>query len=341
VLAVILAVFLVMNTLVALTLVASALMIAVALDHVVMLLVRRGLRRNVSIAIVTGAALVVMVGGIMLLVPPVVEQAKELISHLPKLFQQLRETKYFASVRVWFKTPNNVEELKKRVPELVGGTAGPLLTVLGGVVNAIATAVTIVFLAIFMLIFGGKIVDAMLGEATPERRDRYAKMLHKIYNLIGGYLGGLVLICTINATLASTFLAIAGVPFFLPLGLMSGFSSLVPYAGPVVMGAAITLLAAVTGGLWKGVACAIYFVIYGQLEGNVLGPLIFRRTVHVNPLIILLSILFFAEVAGIIGAVMAVPVAAASQVVLRELLRVRRERLDLAKTAMNTPSETT
>jgi putative heme transporter len=181
-------------------------------------------------------------------------------------------------------------------------------------------------------------VQALLAEALPERRERYAVLLRRIYDLIGGYLGGLILICSINATLTITFLAIIRVPFFLPLGLASGFSSLVPYAGPLVAGASVSLLsAASTASLWKGLACVLYFVIYGQIEGNILGPLIFRRTVHVNPLIVLLSVLFFGELAGIVGAVLAVPVTAALQIVLRELLRERRERLKLAKTGLNTP----
>jgi predicted PurR-regulated permease PerM len=106
------------------------------------------------------------------------------------------------------------------------------------------------------------------------------------------------------------------------------------------MGAIITLMTMVTLGVWKGVACAIYFVVYGQLEGNILGPLIFRRTVNVNPLIVLLSIVFFSEIFGIVGAVMAVPLTAAIQILLRELLRIRRERLDLARTALNSPGNT-
>jgi predicted PurR-regulated permease PerM len=107
-----------------------------------------------------------------------------------------------------------------------------------------------------------------------------------------------------------------------------------------VAGATISLMALVTMGLWKGIACVIYFVVYGQLEGNVLGPLVFRRTVHVNPLVVTLSILFFGEIFGLVGAVLAVPITAALQIVVRELLRVRRERLHLQKTPMNTPGET-
>src|SRR5213078_1883483 len=104
------------------------------------------------------------------------------------------------------------------------------------------------------------------------------------------------------------------------------------YAGPFVAGTFISLLALVTGGFWHGVAAVIYFVAYGQIEGNVLGPLVFRRTVHVNPLVVTLSILFFGEIAGIVGAIVAVPVVAALQILLREVLRIRRDQLRLART---------
>jgi predicted PurR-regulated permease PerM len=104
---------------------------------------------------------------------------------------------------------------------------------------------------------------------------------------------------------------------------------MIPYAGPIVAGTGISLIALFTVGIGHGLASGIYFIIYGLLEGNVLGPLIFRRTVHVNPLVVTLSILFFGEIAGIMGAIVAVPAVATLQIVLRELLRMRRERLNL------------
>ena len=101
-------------------------------------------------------------------------------------------------------------------------------------------------------------------------------MLTKIYQSTGGYLGGLALICLVNAALTTIFLAIDGVPFFLPLGILSGLSSMVPYAGPFLAGTGISLIALFTAGTWHGIAAGIYFIVYGQIEGNILGPLIFR-----------------------------------------------------------------
>src|SRR5262249_52798303 len=155
---------------------------------------------------------------------------------------------------------------------------------LGGLLSAIAAAVTVAVLVIFMLIFGGRLIRAVLDEARPEHLPTYEDVLHKVYQSIGGYLGGLALVCSINATATTIFLAIDSVPFFLPLGIISGMSSMVPYAGPAVIGTGIAVIALLTKGLWHGIAAGIYFIAYGQIEGNLLSPIIFRRTVHVNPL---------------------------------------------------------
>jgi putative heme transporter len=235
------------HTLFALVITASALMIAVALDHIVALLVRRRMKRGLAIATVTGASLAVMAGAVLLLIPPMVAQTKQLITRWPSLLATIKSSRAYIRVVEELKGPH-VDEILQRLPDIIGDTASTVLTVLGGLLNGIAAAVSVFFLAIFMLLFGGQVVDALLGEAMPDRRARYRTVILKIYDLIGSYLGGLFLICSINATLACTMLAIVGVPFFLPLGLASGFSSLVPYAGPVVMGLIITIISAVTLG---------------------------------------------------------------------------------------------
>ncbi len=302
--------------------VASALA-AVALDHAVEAAVRRGLRRGLAIALVLLALLLLAAGLGILLVPPVVAQARALVDQVPELWRKLQDLPILSSA---LQQLDLRTELVKAGPAATGAVS-PVLSAIGGFVSAAGAVVAFAFLAIFMLVFGRELVGAALAELPSGARERYQRIGGKIYRSIGGYLGGLLGICAVNATLTTAALAIAGLPFFLPLGILSGSSSLVPYAGPLVAGAAITLLALATGGLWKALAVAIYFLLYGQLEGNVLGPLVFRRTVHVNPLITLLAILFLAEFMGVLGAVIAVPAAAAAQIVARELLGMRRERL--------------
>jgi predicted PurR-regulated permease PerM len=319
------------HSLVAITLTTTAVLTAVALDHLVQWLVRRKLRRSWAIIVVTLGGLGLIVGLAFTLIPPAVEQGKALVQQAPTFIRTARHSSLFERLDHQFHLAARIEQAEKDVPKMLEGAATPLLAALGGLLTLAGAAVTVFFLTVFMLIFGGPVIRAALKEARPERRRIYEGVAHKIYRSIGGYLGGLTLICTINATLTTAFLAINRVPFFLPLGIVSGASSTIPYAGPFVTGTFISLIALVTGGVWHGLASAIYFILYGQLEGNVLSPLIFRRTVHVNPLIVTVSVLFLGEIAGIIGAIVAVPVVAALQIVVREILRERRQQLELQR----------
>ncbi|HVV52212.1 MAG TPA: AI-2E family transporter [Polyangia bacterium] len=315
------------HALVSVTLVGAAVMIAVALDHAVAILERRGVNRSLAIAIISISLLGLVVALGFTLIPPAIDQGRQLIHDAPSFIRQARGSALFHRLDARYHLAARVTLAEQQLPDMLEGAATPILTALGGLLSALGATVTIAVLVVFMLIFGGRLIQAMLAEARPTHVATYRGLLQKIYQSIGGYLGGLALICSINATLTTSFLAIDRVPFFLPLGILSGMSSMVPYAGPAVVGTTISVIALLTKGTWHGVAAAIYFIAYGQLEGNLLGPLIFRRTVHVNPLVTTLSILVMGEIAGVIGAIVAVPVIATLQIVLREILRIRREQL--------------
>jgi predicted PurR-regulated permease PerM len=317
----------------AVALTGAALLLAVALDHPVRMLERRRIKRSYAIAIVMLAGLGLITAFGFTLIPPAVEQGKALVHDAPQFVRSARGSALFRTLDTRFHLAEYLMDIERRLPEMLQGAATPILNAVGDLLSGVAAAITIMFLVVFMLIFGGRLITAAVAEARPERRTTYEDVLGKIYQSIGGYLGGLTLICTVNATLTTSFLAIDRLPFFLPLGIVAGLSSMIPYAGPIVAGTGISLIALFTQGTAHGVACAIYFIVYGVLEGNVLAPLIFRRTVNVNPLVVTLSILFMGEIAGIMGAIIAVPVVATLQIVLREVLRIRRERLNLAREA--------
>lgn len=314
-------VFVILETQFALLLTLGGAIAAVAMDHAVEALARRGgLRRGWAIAAVLCGILVVWVALGALLFPPIASQARALTAEAPSLWRKLQETPLFASLDARF---HFLEQLRDAIP----GAATALSTAVGGIVSALGGILAFLFLAVFMLVFGRELAAAFFAEVvSPRSRARAVRIAWNIYRAMGGYLGGLLGICAINATLTTTLLVILRTPFFLPLGILSGSSSLVPYAGPLVAGGVVTLFVLVTGGTWKALAAAIFFVLYGQLEGNVLAPLVYRRAVDVNPLVTLLAILFLAELMGIAGAILAVPFAAAAQIVMRELLMLRRAR---------------
>lgn len=327
VLAVAALVLLVVRTQVALTLTGVAALLALALEHAVQRLERLGLRRMLAITVVMLGLLVALGTLALLLVPAATEQVDALVVQWPQLWKELRESQLIQALGERLRNLGWTRVLEE-TPKLASGKTLPELVMLaiGGAVGLAGSALTVFFLVGFMLAFGGGLLKRLLDLARPEHRLRYVRVLRNVYRATGGYLSGLTLICCINATLTTTVLATLGVPYFLPLGIMSGFSSMVPYAGPLIAGAFITLLTWATGGMWLALGVLTWFVLYGQLEGNVLAPLVFRRTVHVNPLIVLLAVLFCAELGGVVGALVAVPVAAAAQIITRELLLFRQER---------------
>jgi len=337
VLAVVTLVEAVTHALVSLALMGASVMIAVALDHAVVMLERRRMNRSLAIGLVCLVLLGLLVGLGFTLIPPVIEQGRELIHDATSFVRTARKSSLFHTLDLRFHLGDRVLEVERKLPELLEGAATPLLSAVGGVLSAVAAIVTVAVLVVFMLIFGGRLVGAMVKEARAEHRPIYEDVLGKIYHSIGGYLAGLTLVCCINGTMATTFLAIDRVPFFLPLGILSGFSSMVPYAGPTVVGTTISVIALLTKGTWHGVAAGIYYIAYGFLEGNIISPVVFRRTVHVNPLVTTLSILLLSEIGGVVGAIVAVPVAATLQIVLREILRLRREQLALKPGAATVP----
>lgn len=311
----------VLRTQVSLTLALGACMIAVAMNHAVERLTARGLRRRTAVAILVLGLIAVGAGLSLLIVPPFAAQAKALIAEAPSLLRKLRQTRFYLALDARFDLD---EQLRQSVPSSAAGAVAPLLDAIGSVLKAVAGVVTLLLLAIFMLVFGGELVSAALAKTSDRHRDRSERIVENVYRSIGGYVGGVLAICSVNALLTTTFLAISGMPFFLPLGIFSGFSSAIPYAGPLVAGSSITLLALITSGPVKAVATGIYFILYGQLEGSVLSPLIFRRTVHINPLVTTLAILFMAEFMGLPGAIIAVPAAATAQILAREILATQK-----------------
>jgi putative heme transporter len=337
VLAVVALVYAVSHALVSVTLIGTSVMIAVALDHAVKMLERRRVNRSLAIAVVCLALLGLLVGLGFTLIPPVIEQGRQLIHDAPSFIRATRKSSLFHTLDLRFHVGDRLLDAEKKLPELLEGAATPLLSAVGGLLSTLAAVVTIAVLVVFMLMFGGGIVRSIVREARSEHRPLYENLVDKIYHSIGGYLGGLVLVCCMNGTMATTFLAINRVPFFLPLGILSGFSSMVPYAGPTVVGTTISVIALLTAGTWHGIAAGIYYIAYGFLEGNVISPLVFRRTVHVNPLVTTLSILLLGEIAGVVGAIVAVPVAATLQIILRQILALRREQLKIRPGAAAVP----
>src|SRR5205085_5918431 len=145
-----------------------------------------------------------------------------------------------------------------------------------------------------------------------------------IYETVGGYVTGNLLISVIAGGSTTIVLVALGVPFAIALGLLVAILDLIPLAGAtlalIVVGAVAFLHSIVAG-----IVVVVFFIVYQQVENHLLQPIVYGRTVQLSPLVVLIAVLIGAELAGILGALGAIPVAGAIQVLIVDWLRHRRE----------------
>src|SRR3954469_9785021 len=308
----------------AITWVLISLFLALALNPAVEYLQhRRGLgRRGASVAAIYLLALLILVGITALLVPPLVRQASDLAGAAPGYVNDLThgrgplgflETKYHLTERVR-------EALGKQSGGGGGGGlasgAGTALSVGRGIATGLAGVITIIFMTLFMLLEGPAWADRAFGLMPERSQPRWRAVGHDIYRTVGGYVSGNLFISLIAGVSSGLVLFVLDVPYAVALGLVVALLDLIPLAGATLAAIVVVLVALAAQGVTAGIIVAVFFIVYQQLENHVLQPVVYGRTVQLSPLAVLIAVLIGAEVAGVLGALGAIPVAGAIQVVL-------------------------
>jgi predicted PurR-regulated permease PerM len=194
--------------------------------------------------------------------------------------------------------------------------AGAALTVTKSVLTAVAATLTIVFMTFFMLLEGPHWVERVMGLIPEEQQPRWRRVGHDIYRTVGGYVTGNLLISLIAGVSSGIVLWLVDVPFVVALGLLVGIFDLIPLAGATIAAVVCVLVAIAASGTTAAIIVAVFFIAYQQLENHLIQPLVYGRTVQLSPLAVLVSVLVGAQIAGILGALAAIPIAGAIQVVL-------------------------
>jgi predicted PurR-regulated permease PerM len=211
-----------------------------------------------------------------------------------------------------------VQNNQEKIRAFATGLTTPAAGVLRGVATGVAGVVTIFVLAYLMVLEGPKVVEGTLNLMEPQRRERVRRVGADCAKSITGYISGNLLISVICGVLTYIVLKVTGVPFAGLISLFVALADLIPLIG-ATLGAVVACLAAAVHSIPAFIAVAIFFLVYQQLENHLLQPLILSRTVKLNPLTVLVSILVAVELAGILGAFLAIPVAGMIQVIVRDL----------------------
>lgn len=304
-----------------------AVFLALALNPAVEKFERRGMRRGYASATVFLLALAAIVGLGFLVLPPLVRQVTDFIQAVPDLVDDLvagRGTLGFLQ-----RDYHIVDRIRSAIEENgVGGVLGvtaPAIAVAQSVFSVIIGSVAIAFLTYFMLLDGPRMVERFYAFLPESARPRWQRVGNEIYRTVGGYVTGNIFISIIAGLAALVALFALGSSYSVALAVVVAILDLIPLAGATMAAIIVSAVVFVELGWVKGVIVVVFFLLYQQLENHILQPIIYGRTVQLSPLIVLISVLIGAELAGILGALAAIPVAGIVQAVGRELLRYRSE----------------
>jgi putative heme transporter len=298
-----------------------ALVLALALDPPVTWLARQKVQRWLAVLGSFGVLLGAISAVVVTFAPVLVDQTRSLVARVPELLERLKQSSMLASLNERF---DLVDKASEHIATGTQVAFASVVAVAGGIAFGLVSTVTIVALTIFMLIFGRQLVRRGLDWIPPDRRQKVRDLGRGMHKAVGGYVLGSLVIAAIGGVVTGITLAILGVPYFLPLALLMAFLGIIPFIGPTIGGITVVGATFLASGSRAGIIAAVVFIAYQQLENEVLQPLVQRRTIQMNPLLIAIVMLVGTSYAGILGALLALPVAGAAQVVLRDVLERRK-----------------
>jgi predicted PurR-regulated permease PerM len=305
-----------------------AIFLAVALSGPVNWLNQR-MRRGFAILVVYLGLLLIPIGIGALIVPPLVTQLNNLVENLPQYAQDAQDFAHRnATLRKIEKNYDVVGKLKEqaqKLPARIGDAASVLGGIGLGLVNSLFALFTILVLAAFLLGSGRGWVDRALELRPPEHRERIRTALDHMSHAVGSYVGGALAQATVAAVSAYIVLLILGVPFGAALAIIVFFADLIPLVGATLGAIVVGIVTIFSDFPTATIVWVIFSVIYQQVENTLIQPQIQRRAVDVHPFIVLVAVLFGSTLLGVLGALVAIPVAASVQIGIREWWRYRHD----------------
>ncbi|MDX6726694.1 MAG: hypothetical protein QOK49_1499 [Baekduia sp.] len=319
----------------------TAAFIAIALSGPVNRLERR-MRRGFAITLVYLGLILVPVGLTALVVPPLVTQGTNLAGDLPNYANDVQsfvnKNERLRKLDQKYDITGSLNKQAATLPGRVGDAAKVLGDIGLGLVNSIFALLNILILSIFILAGGRRWIDAALGLRPEAERSRMRRVLDDTASAVGGYVQGALTIALIAGIQSFVVMELLGVPFAAPLAVLAGLASLIPLIGATAAAIVIGLVTLFNDFPTDTIIWAVWAIVYQQIENNIIQPQVQRRTVQVQPFIVLVAVLFGSTLLGILGAIVAIPLAASIQILVKEWWDWRQENRLAAIVDPDTPT---
>ncbi|NNN19398.1 MAG: AI-2E family transporter [Acidimicrobiaceae bacterium] len=310
-----------------------ALIVALVLDPAVKFLYRFNLKRSIASVIVFVAALCIFLVVVFLVTRPLYNAGVKFSHELPRLVNQAQTgTGRFGQLIRQFHVDSYVQANSSKLTSLLTQASGPAVVAAKTVLSGVARVVTIFLLSLFIEIEAPVLFGVIYQQAGPLRRVALMRVRRRLVKAITGYVLGNLLTSIIAGVVVYIALLALGVPFPIVLAVWVAVVDLLPLVGGLLAGVP-TVLFALLHSVAAGIIVAVIFIVYQQLENHILNPVIMSRTVRLNTLWVLISVLVGADLLGFIGALIGIPVAATIQVIGGEIwsMQQRKRGIDPAE----------
>jgi predicted PurR-regulated permease PerM len=240
------------------------------------------------------------------------------VDNLPGYIDDLRNNETLERYDEKYQIIDKLEAEAKKLPRRLGDAVGTLRDVTVGVFTRAVQFLTVLVLTFILLLDGRRFTGFVYRELPPAAEARARKVGGEIQRAISGYVTGNLTISLIAGLVAYITLTLLDVPFAVPLAVLMAFFDLIPLVGASLGGIILAVVAAIADFPTALIVWGIVFLIYQQVENHLVQPLIYRRTVQVHPLLVIVSILIGAALLGVLGALLAIPAAAVVQILVKD-----------------------
>lgn len=303
-------------------LVVVAFFLALALSPPVNLLAKRITKGSRGVA--TGIAYLAVLGTLTVLLsyalPPIVSQTRDLIDDLPKFVNNLETSSSpVASALRRFDLVNELRNSQSQITERLTDAGGPLVAVLQTITSSLVAVVTVLVLTFFMLVEGPEWLNRFWSLQDKDREKHRKQLAAKMYRIVTRYVSAQLLLALLLGVVSYIILRLFGIQFALSIATLSGIFGLIPLIGATLAGV-LMVLVALFKSFGAAVAILIIYVVYQQVENSFIQPMVHSRSVDMSPLLILVSAIVGATLAGLLGALLAIPVAASIRVLVNDYI---------------------
>jgi predicted PurR-regulated permease PerM len=258
---------------------------------------------------------VVVVG--VVVVPSMAKQVQQLAGDAPHYVNDLRGNATFRRYDDRYHIAAKLQADARELPSQLSRASGPLQDVTVKAFGVIGQFVTVLSVAFLLMLNGRRYVGLAL-RLTGSREARYRSLIVDVNQAVARYMLGNVAISLLATVATWLVLTILGVPYALSLGIVVGFFDLIPLVGATIGAIVVAFATATVDFPTATIVWVAFVIVYQRFENYLVQPLVYGRTLNVNPLVTILGVLAGASLLGILGALLAIPIAAAVQIVLRD-----------------------